>query len=176
MKDDYTTNSHYLTYTFLSKGDGRMYFLSLGVKGSSASYTLLFFFLSPRKAVWTSPDCTWRQRTTAASRVACACWTSRERRPVRSNRPTPNSSTAADSTTPRAPTSGATESTPCCRHYFRSTAWSELPMVLCGSYYPPTKHHRNTHFCRAVTSISSQRLLHKMTNSRAVFIARIHAR
>ena len=32
MKDDYTTNSHYLTYTFILKGDGRMYFLSLGVK------------------------------------------------------------------------------------------------------------------------------------------------
>ena len=30
-------------------------------------------------------------------------------------------------------------------------------------------------FCRAVTSILSPRLLHKMTNSRAVFIARIHA-
>ena len=32
MKDDYTTNSHYFTYTFLFKGDGRMYFLSLGMK------------------------------------------------------------------------------------------------------------------------------------------------
>ena len=31
-------------------------------------------------------------------------------------------------------------------------------------------------FSRAVTSILSQRLLHKMTNSRAVFIARIHVR
>ena len=33
MKDDHTTNFHYLTYTFLLKGDVRMYFLSLGVKG-----------------------------------------------------------------------------------------------------------------------------------------------
>ena len=31
MKHDYTTNSHYLTYTYLLKGDGRMYFLNLGV-------------------------------------------------------------------------------------------------------------------------------------------------
>ena len=33
MKDDYTTNSHYLTYTFLFRKVGRMYFLILGVKG-----------------------------------------------------------------------------------------------------------------------------------------------
>ena len=33
MKDDYTTNSHYLTYTFLFRKVGRMYFLNLGVKG-----------------------------------------------------------------------------------------------------------------------------------------------
>ena len=33
MKDDYTTNSHYLTYTFNFKRFGRMYFLNLGVKG-----------------------------------------------------------------------------------------------------------------------------------------------
>ena len=33
LKNDYTTNSHYLTYTFLFKKDGRMYFLNLGVKG-----------------------------------------------------------------------------------------------------------------------------------------------
>ena len=33
MKDDYTTNSHYLTYTFLFGKVGRMYFLNLGVKG-----------------------------------------------------------------------------------------------------------------------------------------------
>ena len=31
MKHDYTTNSHNLTYTYLLKGDGRMYFLNLGV-------------------------------------------------------------------------------------------------------------------------------------------------
>ena len=29
----YTTNPHHLTYTFLLKDDGRMYFLSLGVEG-----------------------------------------------------------------------------------------------------------------------------------------------
>ena len=31
MKDDYTTNSHYLIYTFLFRKVGRMYFLNLGV-------------------------------------------------------------------------------------------------------------------------------------------------
>ena len=33
MKDDYTTNSHYLTHTFLFRKVGRMYFLNLGAKG-----------------------------------------------------------------------------------------------------------------------------------------------
>ena len=33
MKDDYTTNSHYLTYIFLFRKVGRMYFFNLGVKG-----------------------------------------------------------------------------------------------------------------------------------------------
>ena len=33
MKDDYNTNSHYLTHTFLFRKVGRMYFLNLGVKG-----------------------------------------------------------------------------------------------------------------------------------------------
>ena len=34
MKDDYTTNSHYLSYTFLfNRKVGKMYFLNLGVKG-----------------------------------------------------------------------------------------------------------------------------------------------
>ena len=33
MEDDYTTNSHYLTYTILFRKVGRMYLLSLGVKG-----------------------------------------------------------------------------------------------------------------------------------------------
>ena len=33
MKDDCTTNSHCLTYTFLSRKVVRMYFLNLGVKG-----------------------------------------------------------------------------------------------------------------------------------------------
>ena len=37
------------------------------------------------------------------------------------------------------------------------------------------RHRGNTIICRAVTSILSQRLLHKMKNQRAVFIARIHA-
>ena len=32
MKNNYTINSHYLTYTCFSKTDERMYFLSLGVK------------------------------------------------------------------------------------------------------------------------------------------------
>ena len=40
-------------------------------------------------------------------------------------------------------------------------------------HLPTTRHRGNTLFCRAVTSILSQRLLHKMTNSSAVFIARI---
>ena len=35
-------------------------------------------------------------------------------------------------------------------------------------------HRGTTPFCRAVTSILSQRLLHKMMNSRAVLIARLH--
>ena len=33
MKDDYTTNSHYITYTFIFRKVGRMYFFNLGVKG-----------------------------------------------------------------------------------------------------------------------------------------------
>ena len=33
MKDDYTIDSHYLTYTFLFRKVGRMYILNLGVKG-----------------------------------------------------------------------------------------------------------------------------------------------
>ena len=33
MKDDYTTNSHYITYTFSLYEVGRMYFLDLWVKG-----------------------------------------------------------------------------------------------------------------------------------------------
>ena len=33
MKDDCTTNSHHLTYTFLLRKVGRMYSLNLGVKG-----------------------------------------------------------------------------------------------------------------------------------------------
>ena len=33
MKGDFTTNSHYLVYTFLFRKVGRMHFLNLGVKG-----------------------------------------------------------------------------------------------------------------------------------------------
>ena len=33
MKDDYTTNPRYLTYTFSLYKVGRMYFVSSGVKG-----------------------------------------------------------------------------------------------------------------------------------------------
>ena len=36
MKDDYTINSHYLTYTFSLQEVGRMYFVSSGVKGLRA--------------------------------------------------------------------------------------------------------------------------------------------
>ena len=36
MKDDYSTNSHYLTYLLLfTRKVGRMYFLNMGVKGLS---------------------------------------------------------------------------------------------------------------------------------------------
>ena len=37
MKDDYNTNCHYLTYTFLFRKVWRMYFLNLGVKGLNAN-------------------------------------------------------------------------------------------------------------------------------------------
>ena len=33
MKDDYTSNSHYLTCTFLFREVGRMFFLNLRMKG-----------------------------------------------------------------------------------------------------------------------------------------------
>ena len=36
MKDDYTTNSHYLAHMFLIYKFGRMYFFNLGVKGLSS--------------------------------------------------------------------------------------------------------------------------------------------
>ena len=46
MKDDYTTNSHYLTYIFNFKRFGRMYFLNLGMKGLKvASFTNFGCFL-----------------------------------------------------------------------------------------------------------------------------------
>ena len=37
MKDDYNTNSHYLTYTFIFRKVGIMYFLNLGVNGLTIS-------------------------------------------------------------------------------------------------------------------------------------------
>ena len=43
MKDDYTTNSHYLTYTLLFRKVGRMYFLNLEVEG--LTFTLCFTLL-----------------------------------------------------------------------------------------------------------------------------------
>ena len=39
MKDDYTVSSHYLSYTFLLRKVGRMYFLNLGVKGLTHTNT-----------------------------------------------------------------------------------------------------------------------------------------
>ena len=38
MKDDNTTDSHYLTYTFLFRKVRRMLFLNLGVKGLIAAH------------------------------------------------------------------------------------------------------------------------------------------
>ena len=59
----------------------------------------------------------------------------------------------------------------CCQ----STGRSRSPHSFCsgaeGREWTPRKY---VVFCRAVTSILSQRLLHKMTNSRAVLIARLH--
>ena len=43
MKDESTTNSHHLTYTFLIKKVGGMYFLNLGVNGP-AGFSLCFRF------------------------------------------------------------------------------------------------------------------------------------
>ena len=48
MKDDYNTNSHYLTYTFLFRKVGRMYFLNLGVKG------LNIIFQIEHDPIWTT--------------------------------------------------------------------------------------------------------------------------
>ena len=45
MRNYYKTNSHYLTYTLSLKNVGRMYFLSLGVKGLIAwTPSIIFFF------------------------------------------------------------------------------------------------------------------------------------
>ena len=48
---------------------------------------------------------------------------------------------------------------------------SETNSCQFGESIPRNRHRGNAPFCRAVTSISSQQLLHKMTNSRAVLIA-----
>ena len=42
MRNYYKTNSHYLTYTLSLKNVGRIYFLSLGVKGLITSSHALF--------------------------------------------------------------------------------------------------------------------------------------
>ena len=39
MKDDYSTNSHYLTYTLFYRRLGELFFLNLGVKGLIAVTT-----------------------------------------------------------------------------------------------------------------------------------------
>ena len=41
MKDDYTTNPHCLTNTFLFRKVGRMYFLNLGVKELMSIFSIL---------------------------------------------------------------------------------------------------------------------------------------
>ena len=40
MKDDCTTNSHYLMHTFVFEKVGRMHFLNLGVKGLTGVKTI----------------------------------------------------------------------------------------------------------------------------------------
>ena len=47
MKDDYTTNSHYLTYTFLLRKVRRIYFLNLRVKGLRCN-----LLNSPKEFCW----------------------------------------------------------------------------------------------------------------------------
>ena len=42
MKKDYTTNSHYLTYTFFFWKFGRMYFLNWEVEGLKQRGQLIF--------------------------------------------------------------------------------------------------------------------------------------
>ena len=50
MKDDFTTNSHYLIYTFLFRKVGRMYFVNLGVKGLTLSLpSSISTFFQPSK-------------------------------------------------------------------------------------------------------------------------------
>ena len=51
MKDDYTTNPHYLTYTFSLYKVGRMYFVSSGVKGLTqvSVYTMHKIYIALHK-------------------------------------------------------------------------------------------------------------------------------
>ena len=86
MKDEYTTNSHYLTYKFLPRKDGRMYFLKLGVKG--LNYCTLesstdLVLCSRTTPVWAPRSCTtswgelwqnelwWQERFCGQRRWTC---------------------------------------------------------------------------------------------------------
>ena len=63
MEDDYTTNTHYLTYTFLLKKVGRMYFWNLEVKGLRWMIYFLFqIFAEDQKRHWTRNYCPVRQQ------------------------------------------------------------------------------------------------------------------
>ena len=63
---------------------------------------------------------------------------------------------------------------------FRAHLWQKVHesvvMDLCQVRRGRWPRRGNSFLCRAVTSIFSQRLLHKMANRSAVFIVRIHAR
>ena len=67
MIDDYTTNSHYLTYTFLFKKSGRMYFFEFGSDGKDWSSDSLVVFLSLFTQdsqwidSWSKECCVWRK-------------------------------------------------------------------------------------------------------------------
>ena len=67
LPDDYTTNFHYITYTFLFWRFGRMYFLNLGVKGLKYPARMLSHEASPgleRKL----PNIIWRHYFVAVLR------------------------------------------------------------------------------------------------------------
>ena len=73
MKDDYTTNSHYLTHIFLFRKVGRMYFLNLGVKGLNSF--LLTMTWSRRRRVEYDVRSTWSNSWTgSAVDTAGNCW------------------------------------------------------------------------------------------------------